>query len=65
VSARPAYFGVTHGLLDTPVLGRADVPVVPLAGPAIVEEYDATTVVPPGWTIRRGELDTLLLEAAP
>ena len=32
-----------------------------LAGPAIVDEQTATTVVPPGWTLRVGALGTLLL----
>jgi N-methylhydantoinase A len=46
-SARPAYFGDEHGWLETPVLGRADL-ASGRAGPLIVEEYDATCVVPPG-----------------
>ena len=32
-----------------------------LSGPAIVDEQTATTVVPPGWTLRVGALGTLLL----
>jgi N-methylhydantoinase A len=32
-----------------------------LVGPAIVDEQTATTVVPPGWTLRVGALGTLLL----
>lgn len=42
---RPAYF--EGGLRDTPVLSRAD---LPRPGPAIVEDDDATTVIPPGAT---------------
>ena len=45
---RRAYFGPQHGSLDVPVLSRAallDEP--PRQGPLIVEEYDATCVVPP------------------
>jgi N-methylhydantoinase A len=45
--ARQAYFGEEHGWLDTPVLRRADL-TSSRAGPLIVEEYDATCVVPPG-----------------
>ena len=45
--ARRAYFGRTHGWIDTPVVARAA-----LAGggegPCIVEEYDSTCLVPPG-----------------
>jgi N-methylhydantoinase A len=46
-SARQAYFGAEHGWLDTPVLARGDLSSR-RAGPLIVEEYDATCVVPPG-----------------
>jgi N-methylhydantoinase A len=46
---REAYFGAVHGIMETPVVGRSDFLEVALAGPLIVEEYDATTVVPPGW----------------
>jgi len=46
---RQAYFGRDKGWLETPVLRRADLAKAK-AGPLIVEEYDATCVVPPGWT---------------
>ena len=46
VAARPAYFGPQVGWLDTPVLHRSDL-ATPREGPCIVEEYDATCVVPP------------------
>ena len=45
---RDVYFGPDHGLLPTPVLIRRDLAGRTVAGPAIVEEYDSTTVVPPG-----------------
>ncbi len=44
---RKAYFGAEVGWLETPVVARADLSE-PHAGPCIVEEYDATTVVSPG-----------------
>ena len=44
---RQAYFGPEAGWLETPVLHRTDLET-PREGPCIVEEYDATTVVPPG-----------------
>ena len=47
--ARQAYFGETLGWIDTPVIGRADLDATPRAGPLIIEEYDSTTVVRPGW----------------
>jgi len=46
---RRAYFGPEHGSLDVPVLARAALlDGAPREGPLIVEEYDATCVVPPG-----------------
>jgi N-methylhydantoinase A len=53
-TSRPAYFGDEHGWLETPVVDRADL-AAGRAGPFIVEEYDATCVVPPG---ARAELDS-------
>ncbi len=50
---RQAYFGADAGWLETPVLRRSDLSQ-PRSGPLIVEEYDATCVVPPG---TRAELD--------
>jgi N-methylhydantoinase A len=58
--ARPAYFGPSHGSLETQVLRRADI-VGYMAGPLIVEEPDTTVVVLPGWTVRRDEQGNLLL----
>jgi N-methylhydantoinase A len=63
-SGRRAYFGGQHGLLETPVVQRGNVEGTARAGPLIVEEYDATTLVPPGWSIRRDERDNLLIERA-
>lgn len=45
---RPVYFGPDVGWIDTPILQRAALVGAPQQGPLIVEEYDATTVVPPG-----------------
>jgi N-methylhydantoinase A len=46
-SKRRAYFGSQAGLLDTPVITRADL-AGQVEGPLIIEEYDTTIVVPPG-----------------
>ncbi len=46
-ASRRAWFGREAGWIDTPVIGRADL-AAPREGPAIVEEYDATALVPPG-----------------
>ena len=45
-SFRKAYFGKIHGWIETPVLARADLQKK-ISGPAIVEEYDATCLIPP------------------
>jgi len=44
---RRAYFGAETGWRDTPVLRRSDLAAA-RSGPLIIEEYDATCVVPPG-----------------
>jgi N-methylhydantoinase A len=58
---RPAYFGPRHGVIDTRVVERDQVPSQDVAGPLIVEEYDATTLVPPSWMIRRDAANNLVL----
>jgi N-methylhydantoinase A len=52
---RRAYFGRHQGFVATPVIGRGDLDWAPRPGPLLVEEYDATTLVPFGCTAR---LDT-------
>jgi len=47
---REAYFGPNHGKLKTPVIARRDLTTAPRRGPLIIEEYDATCVVPPDVT---------------
>ena len=44
---RRVYFGPRVGWIVTPILSRGDL-ATPREGPAVVEEYDATCVVPPG-----------------
>lgn len=51
-ATRPAYFGERYGLLDTPVIGRGELAEGLRDGPLIIEEYDSTVVVPPGWRAR-------------
>ncbi|MBL6928154.1 MAG: hydantoinase/oxoprolinase family protein [Rhodospirillales bacterium] len=50
---RQAYFGPEVGWMETPVLFRSDLSKL-RNGPCIIEEYDATCVVPPDATV---ELD--------
>jgi N-methylhydantoinase A len=44
---REAYFGPGHGVIRTPVIGREDLDERPRPGPLLIDEYDATTLVPP------------------
>jgi N-methylhydantoinase A len=44
---RQVFFGQEQGWVETPILRRSDLEGG-RAGPLIVEEYDATCVVPPG-----------------
>jgi N-methylhydantoinase A len=59
-SSRQAYFGPTHGSLETQVLRRADI-TGEVSGPLIVEEPDTTVVVPPGWAVQREVQGNLVL----
>jgi N-methylhydantoinase A len=44
---RRVYFGAENGWMNTPVLRRSDL-AIRRAGPAVIEEYDATCLIPPG-----------------
>lgn len=46
--SRRAFFGEA-GWIETPVMPRAALGKEPAAGPLIIEEYDTTVVVLPGW----------------
>jgi N-methylhydantoinase A len=59
-ASRPAYFGDGHGWLETPVLSRADL-ASGRSGPLIVEEYDATCVVPPGARAERDAAGNIVI----
>jgi N-methylhydantoinase A len=61
VERRPVRFG--GAALDCPVWERERLPEgARLPGPAIVEEFGATTVLPPGWTAALDEHGNLRLE---
>ena len=53
---REVYFGAETGWIGTPIIGRMDLDTSGTEGPMVVEEYDSTVVVPPGW---RASLDPL------
>ena len=60
---RRAYFPEARGYADTPVYDRyALAPGMSLTGPAIVEERESTTVIPPEVTATVDEYANLLAE---
>jgi N-methylhydantoinase A len=58
---RRAYFGPEPGWLAAPVVGRASI-AQGRGGPLIVEDYDATTLVPPGWRAALDPHGSIVLE---
>ncbi len=62
---RRAYFGRDVGSVATPVLARAALAAGNRAGPLIVEEMDATTLVPPRWSASLDDGGNLILERTP
>jgi N-methylhydantoinase A len=62
--SRRVYFGPKRGWLETPVLTRADL-AAPRQGPCIVEEYDATCVVPPNAEAVLDRFDNIVMTLAP
>ena len=61
--ARKAYFGDTHGWLETPVVRRSDL-VTSRLGPLIVEEYDATCLVLPDARIELDRSGNMVIDLA-
>jgi N-methylhydantoinase A len=60
-SERRAYFGEPHGWIATPVIARGEL-TTRRVGPLIVEEYDATTLVPPGTAARVDASGNILID---
>ena len=58
---RRVYFGGEHGWQETPILRRGDLGSS-VQGPAIVEEYDATCVIPPRAAGRLDEYGNIVIE---
>src|SRR5262249_17936704 len=59
--SRVVYFDADAGT-QTQILERDHLPVgARFAGPAIVEQFDATTVVPPGWRATVDRFHNLIL----
>ncbi len=60
--ARRCYFGPGPGWIETDVVGRAALCERPMAGPLIIEEDNALTVVPPNWKAHRDGWSNIVLE---
>ena len=58
---RRCYFGAGHGWLETAIVGRQALRT-PRSGPCVVEEYDATCVVPPGATAGLDEHGNIIID---
>jgi N-methylhydantoinase A len=65
VEQRDVYFG-DGGWQSTPIYDRPTLPLgAEIAGPAIVDQYDTTTVVLPGWRALVHESGSLLITRQP
>ena len=62
-SHRRAYFGPGHGWMESPLLARIDLRN-PAQGPLLIDEFDTTIVVPPGWEARADGSGNLSLRLA-
>ena len=61
---RQAYFGPEHGWVKAPVIRRADLGHDGAVGPAILEEYDTTVVIPPGAKAVLDAFDNIHIDVA-
>ena len=59
---RRAYFGERTGWIETPVLTRSQLKESPLRGPLILEDYDATTLVPPDVRVQLDEWRNIVID---
>lgn len=59
---RKAFFGEGHEFQSTPVIIRTDLTKLRRKGPLIVEEYDSTIIIPPGWTARADDHWNVVIE---
>ena len=59
---RQVFFGPRYGWREAPVVTRSTAVNGLRAGPAVIEEYDSTIVVPPDWRLSLDSLQNLVLE---
>ncbi len=58
---RAAYFGPGFGMMAAQLLRRSDLAGAQVNGPAIIEEFDTTIVVPSGWTAASDAIGSIVL----
>jgi N-methylhydantoinase A len=60
---RPVYFAEAGDYVDCPIYDRYALPAgTSVAGPAVVEEFDSTAVVHPGFTVAVDDTGNLIIE---
>ena len=60
---RPVYFAEAGDYVDCPIHDRTTLPAgTLLRGPVVVEQFDSTTVVHPGFTVRVDDVGNLVIE---
>jgi N-methylhydantoinase A len=57
---RDVWFGKQLGRVKTPVISRAELSE-PAEGPLLIDEYDATTLAPPGVHVHRDEFGNIVM----
>ena len=61
-SERRAVFGSDSSAMTTRLISRAELATGPVRGPAIIEEFDTTIVVPPQWSATVDNLANVVLD---
>ena len=61
---RDVYFGPHFGSLSTPVITRNNLDGTSQKGPLIIEEYDATCVIPPNCVVQLDDADNVIIDRA-
>ncbi len=59
---RNIYFGPSYGFMSVPIIGRPELVGGRREGPLIIEDYDATIVVPPYARAGLGSFDSVVVE---
>jgi N-methylhydantoinase A len=60
---RPVYFAESQGFVDCPIYDRYLLgSAARFPGPAVIEEFDSTTVVHPGYSVRVDGQGNLIIE---